>query len=66
MSSFVDEYPKEQARCRALLKVYYQLGPPGEFAAMMIERVLCEADKACVEANVVAMLSAFTDMKNCK
>ena len=58
-----EEYPLEQARLRALLKQYQEIGPAGRFGALMIETSLAEADKAAMSGDPVAMLRAFQDMK---
>ena len=65
MESLGTEFPKEQARCRDLLKVYRGLGGVGAFGATMIEQVLRKADKAAAESDVVEMLRAFEEMKGC-
>ena len=66
MSTLAEEYPKEQARVRALLQIYRNLGPVGQFGAMMLERALREADEAAAEQDLVRMVRAFADLKECK
>ncbi|KKK70825.1 hypothetical protein LCGC14_2920080, partial [marine sediment metagenome] len=51
-----DELPKQQARVRELLIGYKEIGPAGQFGAMMIEQVLQKADKAVISGDVVAMI----------
>lgn len=61
-----DEYPKQQARVRALIGYYRDLGPVGTFGMMMLEQVLREADEAAISGDPVAMLRAFQAMKDCR
>lgn len=58
-----DEYPKEQARCRELLGLYKEIGPAGQFGALMIEDMLRRADEAVVQGDVIAMLRVFQEMQ---
>lgn len=65
-----EAFPKEQARCRGLLKQYEQLrSMPGvnvNFAVAAIEAVLKKADEAAISGDPVAMLRAFQAMKDCE
>ena len=65
MTSLGTEYPKEQARCRELLKAYQEIGPAGTFAKVMIEQVLQEADKAAIGGDVTEMLRSYNAMQEC-
>jgi len=65
MASLGEEYPKEQARCRELLKVYQGI-PTGFIGASLIEIVLQEADQAVVSGDLPAMIVAFEKMKDCE
>lgn len=65
METLGTEFPKEQARCRDLLRVYRELGPVGTFGAAMIEQVLRKADQAAAEGDAVEMLRVFEEMKGC-
>lgn len=66
MTSLAEEYPKQQARCRELLKGYYEIGSVGAFGAAVIEHILREADRAIANQDVVAMLRSFENMKSVK
>jgi hypothetical protein len=66
MSSLGEEFPKEQARCRELLREYYKIGPAGRFGAAMIEQTLKDADQAVLSGDVVEMLQAFKKMQDCE
>ncbi len=66
MSSVGQEFPKQQARCRALLEQYTSIGPAGQFGHLMISQVLERADQAAISGDVVAMLRSFEEMKGCK
>jgi len=63
MSSLGEELPKEQARCRELLGQYREIGPPGLFAATMIEQALRRADQAAIAGDVVAMISSYKELQ---
>ena len=65
MTTLGDEFPKEQARCRELLKECYKIGPAGTFAAFMLEQLLRQADKASIEGDTVAMIQLYQEMKEC-
>lgn len=66
MSSLGEEYPKQQARCRELLKQYQEIGTAGVFGAAMIEGVLREADEAAVQQDLPRMIIMFERMKGCE
>ena len=59
MSSVGAQFPIEQARVRQLLTEYVKLGPPGTFAAAMIEADLKAADAAWASGDLVEILSAY-------
>jgi hypothetical protein len=64
--SLAELLPEEQARVRVVLGHYKEIGTPGMFGAMMIERSLQEADKAVMSGDVVAMILAYEDLKTIK
>ncbi len=66
MTTLGDDYPNEQARIRRLIEIYKSLGPVGSFGAAMIEQVLQRADHAAANGDVVAMLRAYREMKDCQ
>lgn len=66
MASLGEEFPKEQARVRALLKCYQEIGPAGTFGAMMIELALQRADQAAVSGDTLAMLQSYEELKGFK
>ena len=63
MSSLGETFPKEQARCREVLMRYKEIGPPGQFAAVMIEDMLRRADEAAISGDVVEMIRIYKEMK---
>lgn len=63
MASLGEDYPKQQARVREVLKLYQEMGPAGRFGAAMIEADLREADEAAVSGDIVRMLSAYHKLK---
>lgn len=58
--------PREQARVRELLVAYKELGPNGAFGAAMIEQDLQRADKAIISGDLVAMITAYKELRDCK
>ena len=65
MKSLAEQYPKEQARCRELLKAYREI-PTGFIGANLIEIVLQEADQAAISGDLPDMIVAFEKMKDCE
>lgn len=61
-----DALPLEQARVRALLIQYRELGPRGAFGAAVIEGLLRRADEAILWNDPVAMLRAYQQLQGCK
>ena len=61
--TLAEALPREQARVRALIPIYREIGPPGAFALMMMERSLQAADQAAASGDVVAMLRALEDLR---
>ena len=66
MSNLGEDLPKEQARVREVLGHYQAIGPSGMFGAMMIEEALQRADVAVMNGDVVAMISAYKELRNIK
>lgn len=66
MSSIGEEFPKEQARVRELLGVYYGLGLVGTFGAIILQDTLRKADAAMASGDVVEIISAYQALKECK
>lgn len=64
MSSLGEEFPKQQARLRELLKTYQSLGAVGKFGATVIENCLQRADKAAMEQDIYKMMSIYKEMEN--
>ena len=62
INSIGDDFPKEQARAREILGVYKEIGPPGQFGAMMIEQVLARADKAALSGDVVEIVKSYKEL----
>jgi len=55
--------PKEQARVRALLVDYKEIGAPGLIAATMMQLSLQNAENAVVSGDVARMIVAYRDLK---
>lgn len=58
-----DQLPKEIARVQEILGHYIAIGPSGMFGAAFIRQDLAAAQKAMIEGDVVAMLRAYTKLK---
>lgn len=61
--TLAEALPREQARVRALIPLYREVGPAANFAIMMMERSLQAADQAAASGDVVAMLRALEDLR---
>ena len=66
MNTVGDELPREQARCRELLKQYAEIGPVGKFGFVMIESALRRADVAVMSGDVVAMIRSLQELRGCQ
>lgn len=63
MTTVGDDFPKQQARVRAVLQLYKDLGPAGAFGAMMIEQTLQQADEAMASGDIVRILQAYEALR---
>lgn len=61
-----DAFPKQQARCREMLKAANEIGAPGAFLAMQLEATLKEADQAAIAGDLPRMIIVFEEMKGFK
>ena len=61
--TLAEALPREQARVRALLPIYREIGPAANFAIHMMEQSLQAADRAAASGDVVAMLRALKDLQ---
>jgi hypothetical protein len=66
VSTVGDALPREQARCRELLREYAELGPVGRFGYVMIENALRRADEAAITGDLVGMIQALVELRECK
>jgi len=57
-----EDFPKQQARLRELLKQYQAIGPAGTFGAMSIEQALKQAEEAAIGGDIIATLKAYQNM----
>lgn len=66
MSSLAEELSKEQARVRELILIYRdpELNGIGEFIASMMELSLQAAEKAVINGDLAAMITAYEDLKS--
>jgi len=59
-----DALPKEIDRVRnEVMPAYKEIGPPGNFALMLMEQSLDAATKAMTEGDVIKMIHAYNDLK---
>lgn len=59
-----DALPREVARVRdEILPAYLEVGPPGQFAVMMMRRDLDAASKAMIEGDTVEMIRVYESLK---
>jgi hypothetical protein len=63
MTTLAESLPREQARVRALIGMYREIGPSGTFAIMMMEQALSRAEKAAAEGDIAAMIRAQKDLE---
>lgn len=61
--TLAEALPKEQARVRALIPAYEQIGPPGAFALACMRRALETADIATAQGDLTRMIRAYNDLK---
>ena len=62
--SLAEALPKEMARVRdQVMPSYVEIGPPGQFALMMMRAALDAAARAMAEGDVIAMIRAHQDLK---
>jgi len=60
------DFPKQQARVRELMTAYRDIGPAGAFGLLMLEQTLRRADAAMASGDVVAILRAYQELKECE
>lgn len=63
MKPLAEALQEEQQRVRELLSIYDAI-PTGVFAAAMMRQSLALAEQAAASGDVVAMLSAYEDLKD--
>lgn len=62
-----DDLPRQMARVRdELIPAYQSIGPAGAFGLAMLRQSLDNAAKAMVSGDVVAMLRAYQNLKECQ
>lgn len=64
--SLGEALPREIKRCQELLVHYAEIGPAGNFGAMMIRKDIEAALKAIAEGDTVAMIFAYKALKGCQ
>lgn len=63
-----EDFPREQARVRELVKRYRLpiMGGAGELAARLMELILKEADEAMASGDVLRIVVAYQKLRGCK
>jgi len=64
--TLAEALPRAQARVRALIPMYREIGNAGVFALAMMELSLRRADQASAAGDVVAMIRALEDLRGYK
>ncbi len=62
-TSVGEDFPKQQARVREVLKLYHEIGPSGMFGAAAIEQTLREADEAQSSGDIIRILQSYEALK---
>jgi hypothetical protein len=63
VENLAEALPREMARARELLTRYQAIGPSGTFGTYVINAALSRAEKAACSHDTVAMLRAYTELK---
>ncbi len=58
------EFSKEQARVRALMEQYKEIGIPGNFGAIMMSAALLKAEEALERGDVAEILDSYQELKS--
>lgn len=58
-----EDFPNQLARARTILGQYKDIGPAGQFGAMMIEQTIQEADRAIASGDIVEILRSYEALK---
>lgn len=66
MADLAEELPREQARVRKILGQYIEIGKIGLFGKAMVEQALDRAERAAASGNLVAMTTAYEELKTLK
>jgi len=64
MNTLGDEYPKQQARVRAIQQFALEIGPSGRFLFLICEDLLKRADRASIEQDLPAMIMIYKEMQD--
>ena len=65
MTSVGEDFPKQQARVRELLKEYQKI-PTGAFGEEMMEEALRQAEEAMASGDCVRILQAYERLRGCQ
>ena len=64
MNTLGDEYPKQQARVRAIQQSALEIGPSGRFLFLICENLLKRADLAIMQQDLPAMIMICKEMQD--
>ena len=62
-TSVGEDFPKQQARVREVLKQYEEIGAPGAFGREMIRAALKRAEEAAMSGDVVETLRSYQELR---
>ena len=65
IKTLAEALPYQIQRCTKLVGRYKEIGPNGAFGAMMIQRDIDAAIKACAEGDLVAMIRCCKALQEC-
>lgn len=61
--TLADALPKEIERVSALIPLYEQIGPAGNFATAMMKASIQQAQRAISNNDTVGMIAAYRDLE---
>ena len=65
MANIIEGIQQEVVRCRELLKMYEEI-PQGAFGAMMLKRIIADAEAAVAHGDTVEMIRQYEALKECQ
>jgi hypothetical protein len=66
MPNLIEGLIEQMNRCRELIKMAEEIGPPGAFAKCVYESAIKNAEKAMAGGDVIEMAQAYKQLENCE